>query len=318
LFAYFIKRNKIKMKKIFCFILLLPIFAFAQTKVNKNTAVTKPKPTVKTTPKDKQPPKAKPVPVAKPKPVVKPKPVAVPKPAVKPTVKPAAIVKGKPKVKAEPKEVLKATMHTVGAKETLYGISKMYSVKVDDIKKWNKLTSDALVEGMELIVGFGTEIKKPIVQVEPETGVVNQDADVDPKPVVKPEPKKKPVTKLPDVNPISEDKVVEENEAEKKFKGGFFKSLYKDNGKILEGTAGVFKSTSGWDDGKYYCLHNSAKQGTIIKIINTANGKSVYAKVLDIMPDLKQNDKLIIRISAAAAEALGEIDVTSMNVAIAY
>jgi LysM repeat protein len=304
------------MKKIFFFILLLPFFAFAQTKTNKN--IPAPKPVAKAKTKVSQPPKTKPVVVAKPKPVVKPKSVTTVKPPVKPAVKPVPVVKGKPKIKAVPKEPLKATMHTVGAKETLYAISKMYAVKVDDIKKWNKLTSDALVEGMELIVGFGTEIKKPILQDTPETTDVEPVKVEEPKKEVKPEPKKKPIAKLPEVNPISDDKIVEESEAERKFKGGFFKSLYKDNGKILEGTAGVFKSTSGWDDGKYYCLHNSAKQGTIIKIVNIANGKSVYAKVLDIMPDLKQNNKLIIRISSAAADALGDNVATSMNVAIAY
>ena len=80
----------------------------------------------------------------------------------------------------------------------------------------------------------------------------------------------------------------------------------------------LFRSTSGWDDGKFYCLHNSAKQGTIVKVTNTANGKSIYAKVLDMMPDLKQNDKLVIRISNAAADALGETTATTINVEISF
>ena len=71
------------------------------------------------------------------------------------------------------------------------------------------------------------------------------------------------------------------------------------------GTGGIFKSTSGWEDGKYYCLHNTAAAGTILKITNKATGKSVYAKVLDLIPDIKQNESLIIRISNAAANALG-------------
>ena len=72
-----------------------------------------------------------------------------------------------------------------------------------------------------------------------------------------------------------------------------------------KGMAGIFKSTSGWDDGKYYCLHNAAPAGSYIKITNNATKKSVYAKVLDLIPDLKQNTGIIIRISNAAAAELG-------------
>jgi LysM repeat protein len=312
------------MKKIFFLLFILPIFAFAQTKPSKNT-VAKPKPTTKPKPvvKDKQPPKAKPVvkanPVVKAKPVVKTKPevkpVAKAKPETKPVVKAKPITKGKPKAAVEPKETLKATMHTVGPKETLYGIGRMYGAKVDELKRWNKLTTDDLVEGMELIVGFGKVTKIETIKEitgEPTTPVIEE-------PVVKSVPKKTTNPKLPEVKTEVVEPTTDELPTEgKNFNGGFFKSLYKDNGKVLEGTAGIFKSTSGWDDGKYYCLHNTAKQGTIIKVINVANGKSIYAKVLDIMPDLKQNDKLIIRISSAAADALGETTASSMNVAIAY
>ena len=70
-------------------------------------------------------------------------------------------------------------------------------------------------------------------------------------------------------------------------------------------SAGVFKSTSGWTDNKYYCLQSNTTPGTIIKITNPANGKFVFAKVLDNVPDIKQNEGLLIVISNAAADALG-------------
>jgi membrane-bound lytic murein transglycosylase D len=38
----------------------------------------------------------------------------------------------------------KTITYTVQPKESLYGISKKYGVTVDDIKKWNNLTSDNL------------------------------------------------------------------------------------------------------------------------------------------------------------------------------
>jgi hypothetical protein len=77
------------------------------------------------------------------------------------------------------------------------------------------------------------------------------------------------------------------------------------NMKEENGTAGVFKSTSGWEDGKYYCLHNTAPSGSIIKITNKNTQKTIYAKVLDVIPDLKQNTGILVRISNAGADELG-------------
>ena len=132
-------------------------------------------------------------------------------------------------------------------------------------------------------------IKKEIPREEKRS----QQEDV---PVVKePEPENQPVATMAAV---------------KNFNGGFFKPSFdkqekRDIVKFETGAAAIFKSNSGWEDGKYYCLHNTAAPGTIIKVTNITNGKSIYAKVLDVIPDIKQNNGLLIRISNAAAQELG-------------
>lgn len=73
------------------------------------------------------------------------------------------------------------------------------------------------------------------------------------------------------------------------------------------GEAATFKSTSGWQDKKYYVLMNDVAPGTIVKIASAEN-KVVYAKVLGSMPEMKENNGLLIRISNAAASYLGIID----------
>jgi len=70
-----------------------------------------------------------------------------------------------------------------------------------------------------------------------------------------------------------------------------------------KGPGSWFKSNAG--AGKYYALHNSASRGTIIKVTNPLNGKSIYAKVLEAIPQMKQNAGLIIKLSDSAIEALG-------------
>jgi len=58
--------------------------------------------------------------------------------------------------------------------------------------------------------------------------------------------------------------------------------------------------------GMFYAFHNTTKRGTIIKVYNPGNGKSVYVKVLGPLPETKQYANSIIGVSSSAKEALGE------------
>ena len=199
--------------------------------------------------------------------------------------------------------------HKVGKKETLFHISTLYpGVTIEQLKKWNGLATDGVNEGANLIVGYNktaaddkkaavekAEKEKPVVVTEP----------------VKKEPVK-PVKEVEKTNP-SGTEPTKADVAGKSIKGGAFKAIFESqngNGTPVteEGSLGVFKSTSGWNDGKYYCLYNNASPGTIIRISIPATGKFVYAKVLDMIPDLKQNAGLLILISNAAADELGAAD----------
>lgn len=101
------------------------------------------------------------------------------------------------------------------------------------------------------------------------------------------------------------------------FNGGYFKADFTDGGKLTSGPAGIFKSTSGWQDGKYYALMNNTPVGTIIKITVLSTGKSVYAKILGQLPDMKESAGMTVRISNAAASELGEGD-GRFNVQVRY
>jgi LysM repeat protein len=103
----------------------------------------------------------------------------------------------------------------------------------------------------------------------------------------------------------------------KSFNGGFFKTDFSDGGKSAEGAAGTFKSSSGWQDGKYYALMNNVPVGTIVRVTVSTSGKIIYAKVLGQLPDMKESLGLTIRISNAAASELGEGD-GKFNVTLRY
>jgi LysM repeat protein len=231
--------------------------------------------------------------------------------------------------KAANTEALVPVYHKVESGETLYRLGVNYNkVALASLKKWNHLQSDAVSVGTAMIVGY-LKVDKQSSLAKGKTTVSNEVAVV-------PQAEEKPAEKAPETiahpDPSAKDKelpktektetTVTQPEAAKTsattvstgskadFSGGYFKNLYDQqtaskSAISKSGSAGVFKSTSGWQDGKYYCFNNEATPGTVLKITNNATGKSVYAKVLDAIPDIKQNAGLALIISNAAADELG-------------
>jgi LysM repeat protein len=227
------------------------------------------------------------------------------------------------------------------AKEGLFKAStNNNNVPVEKLREWNNLTGDNIPAGKKLIVGFlqSAEMRniavlteKPKVQEAPkpvaEPPVVKKEVVVPPspakveekKPVIeekKPEPPPLAVQPIKQVDkpvikeePKYEPPVVQKPKAE--IKGtGYFKQSFEQQikskpvSKEQVTSAGVFKTTSGWSDGKYYLLIDNVPSGTIVKISNPTNNKVIYAKVLGEMAGIRQNSGLDIRISNAAASAL--------------
>jgi LysM repeat protein len=243
---------------------------------------------------------------------------------------------------AKTDEAVIPVYHVVEAKEGLYRVSVNYNkVPLEQLKKWNHLSSDAVSNGTKLIVGYlkvnkqesplaknGAKVANDVATTKEEKAAVKKpDAPKEILPVIRnteavkndePSVKEKPVVKD---NP-TETNTTTAVRTSVNFNGGNFKASYDGQsrgktGVTENGTAGVFKSTSGWQDGKYYCFNNHAEPGTILKVTNTANGKSIYAKVLDLIPDIGQNSGLNLLISNAAAEEL-EVAGGKFNCSINY
>lgn len=212
---------------------------------------------------------------------------------------------------AGPEEATVPVFYKVAGKETLYQLKTRFNnVPVASLKLWNNLAGNILTPGQDIIIGF-LKVKKGIstlaqkgidIPADDNTAKINQATvkqnPFPPKTVIQVKDPLKTIDRTGTPSDMSGGNSKDVN-------SGVFKSLYGNTGREETGIAGVFKSMSGWDDKKYYCLHNSAPQGTVIKITNISTGKYIYAKVLDIMPDLKQNSELTVRLSNAAADALG-------------
>ena len=223
--------------------------------------------------------------------------------------------------------------HLVAEREWMFKISSIYNdVPVTSLEKWNKIKRDDVKPGVVLIVGF-LKVKTDLsplamgISSNPVTDATNSDipsktakpADVVTQPVNKPAVTNPPgaytqnpvkptvVTSTSNtiaLTPVSTAGERINNYAVTHSNGGFFSVDYAGSGKSASGLAGTFKSTSGWSDGKYYALMNGIAVGMIIRVTG-ANGKTIYAKVLGQLPEMKESSGLLIRVSNAASAELG-------------
>ena len=246
--------------------------------------------------------------------------------------------------------------YTVGPNEGLLKVSNANNkVTMQKLRDWNRLSNDNITAGTKIIVGFlvsgemnsvatNNPVKaQPVKQQEKPAGKnepekekpVKMEAD-DKKSVAKADPEK---DKLVEKNQPSKETVQEIKEEPKKAEPvfakeevvvpassdqGYFKGSFDQQvkgspaSKNTTVTSGIFKATSGWEDAKYYLLIDDVATGTIVKIINPENNKSVYAKVLGEMNGIRQNQGLNIRISNAASSALGVSDTEKFIVKLNY
>jgi LysM repeat protein len=223
-------------------------------------------------------------------------------------------------------EVMVPLVHTVKEKEGLYRISQTYNkVSIDRLKAMNQLRSEEIAVGSPLVVGYlkvkidlsplASAGKASVPVAKTEAPPVKQEPvkkaepaappKTDPAPVVKTAP---PATPAP--KPVQTTEPVSTGGAQSA-SGGAFRGLYESQvgsaapAMTTTGAAASFKSTSGWKDGKYYVLMNKVTLGTVVRITNPENDRSIFAKVLGEIPPMKENEGLAARISNAAAAELG-------------
>ncbi|HEY2721371.1 MAG TPA: LysM peptidoglycan-binding domain-containing protein [Chitinophagaceae bacterium] len=248
--------------------------------------------------------------------------------------------------------------YVTGNSETVYNVSTNNNVLMEKLRKWNQLTNDRLQGGTKLIVGYlvSNETLAPAVNNAQTTSTTEQikktnvdsatkEASKNPT-VVKSDVKKtdkkndasvkpalKPKTEVANKQDEKKDETVKTDKDASHEPGdsnttavsdGFFRSSFEQQikqqpiSKEQTVTSGVFKTSSGWSDAKYYLLMNGTQPGTIVRITNPSNNKIIYAKLLGEMTDLKQNQGLNIRISNAAAAALDVSETDKFIVKLNY
>ena len=226
--------------------------------------------------------------------------------------------------------------------ESVANLSVRYNIPATKLRSWNLLQDSKINNGSKLVVGFlnTTEMADMVITIPekvigntplPETlksasnaetknvveEVMNNTEEkkaelVEEKPLqVKPLVEKKPEPEVKKEEPKTVPVVIAKQPESISDNGsGYFRASFIEQVKVSPTskeqtvTSSIFKTTSGWEDTKYYLLINDVAPGTIIKITNPSNNKSVYAKVLYAMDKIRQNQGVDIRISDAAASRL--------------
>lgn len=234
-------------------------------------------------------------------------------------------------------------LHKVQTKETLFSISRLYNVSLDELKAWNNLKDYSLSVGQELIVkkpAGAKEVVKPqevkssltgphrvedketlfsisrkygvtVQEIKDWNGIIGNDVKVGQLLVILPATSNNPVA-----NPTGNPKEVKPEEVKQV-------AVVKEEVKpettirISEGVRGsdevkegglaeLIEGTEG--NRKYLALHRTAKVGAIIKVRNELNNREVFVRVVGPLPDTGVNDKLVVKISKSAYDRLGAID----------
>ncbi|MDP4148308.1 MAG: LysM domain-containing protein [Bacteroidota bacterium] len=221
--------------------------------------------------------------------------------------------------KAVAGETLVPVYHVVQEKEWMYRISINHNkVPIASLEKWNHINKDQVKAGMHMVVGF-LKVKTALSALAAGHAAPAAPAAAGAEP-----PAPKPAASTASAPPPSQTSQNKPDSAVPAapttsmalhapasplhYNGGFFRADFYDGGRTATGLAGTFKSSSGWQDGRYYALMNNVPVGTIVKITDATTARSIFAKVLGQLPDMKESAGLSVRISNAAASELGAGD----------
>lgn len=247
----------------------------------------------------------------------------------------------KPKV---PKGV---TVHKVAEKETLFSISRLYGVTIDELKQWNNLGDNALALGQELMIKSTHTISTTVIppvdaqfksqrtvhtvaeketlfsisrqygisvqQIKEWNNLSGEDLKIGQslfvaQPMYSSE--EKGVKKpVETATPTPEIKQPEIKILQPEEKNPVITISESVTNKDEVKQSGLAELIDGTEaNRKYLALHRTAPVGTILKVRNEMNNREVFVRVIGKLPDTALTDKLIIKISKSAYDRLGAID----------
>lgn len=172
--------------------------------------------------------------------------------------------------------------HKVIQGETLFAIAKKYDANVGDIIKWNGLSSNNLSVGQTLKVGRENDANIPVTQLPGNTKTTSEPTN---------------------------SKTAAESPTNNVSTSTAFKNVSESGqAEVIEGTG---------NHKKFLVLHRNAPVGTIMRIRNEENDVTIFARVVGVLPETGDNNKLLIKLSKAAFDQLKAVN-TRFRVEVSY
>lgn len=251
-----------------------------------------------------------------------------------------------PKTKT-PAVTQRERMHTVSSGETLFSISKLYDVTVDELKTWNSLKDNSLSAGQQLVIrkkattttenvrvpnvqsvssthtvasketlfSIARQYNITVQQLKSWNNLTTDEVKVGQSlMVVQPMYTGQEKSITPEQQPIEykpevKEPVVPERKPEPEVKETTIKISEKVTGSDEVKEGGLAELIEGSEGNrKYLALHRTAKTGTILKVRNELNNREVFVRVAGPLPNTGVNTNLVIKISKSAYDRLGAID----------
>lgn len=171
--------------------------------------------------------------------------------------------------------------HTIKSGETLFSLSNQYGSTVEELIKWNALSSNTLKVGQSIKVGrapVSTVVVPTVGEAKTSTSSAGQSGTA-----------RRPSSTSEDVTTTTLPNT----------SGGF-------SNKKEMGLAELIPNTSG--NKKYLVLHRTAPIGSVIRVKNEENDLTIFARVIGVLPETGDNGKLLIKLSQAAFDQLKAVN----------
>ncbi len=183
--------------------------------------------------------------------------------------------------------------------ETLYRIALNHNMNYNDLAKFNGLKSTSVQAGQTIKIPINTLVSNE-VEAQDKADSVNINVNAN------------------DNSSSSSNVNGNHSTAKNEIEHHNAYSYHESNGNITEqGVATWIMESSISKNEKFYALHRSAPMGTIIKVNNPMSNRSVFVKVVGVLPDTGDNHDVLIKITQSAARRIGIFE-SRFRVEISY
>ena len=196
--------------------------------------------------------------------------------------------------------------YKVQSGETLYRIALNHNMNYNDLAKFNGLKSTSVQAGQIIKIPINNTVASN--EVKEQTKVDSDNINVNANSNSNSNSSSSSSSNVNGNHSTAKNEIEHHNAY----------SYHESNGNITEqGVATWIMESSISKNEKFYALHRSAPMGTIIKVNNPMSNRSVFVKVVGVLPDTGDNHDVLIKVTQSAARRIGIFE-SRFRVEISY